>query len=311
MGEVERVSVIIPTLEEAGRLGRLLDALKGQKGVAMDVVVADGGSIDGTPEVARRVGARVVEVGMASRARQMNAGALVSEGEWLLFLHADSVPADVDLLRDALERMRREEQGGVSERVVGHFSLHFEGAQRGERRRFYRGLERKSALNRALTTNGDQGMLMRRETYEAVGGFDEGLGYLEDQRFIAALEKRGGRRVTLGGYLRTSTRRFEVEGVGARYATMTLIMMAEAVGLEAFLSDEERVYAPQHRAGRLRFFQQLKVFGAVLRTGDRQVVRRRLRGLGVLGWQNLWQVPFGIDVWLWPASHGPTPLMDA
>ncbi|TXD41651.1 glycosyltransferase [Lujinxingia vulgaris] len=311
MSEVERITVVIPTLEEAGRLGRMLDALRMQRGVALEVVVADGGSEDGTVEVARRAGVRVVEVGRAGRGVQMNAGAKESEGEWLLFLHADSVPADGDLLRDALERMRREEGRGVSERVVGHFSLRFEGEGRRARRRFYRGLERKSALNRALTTNGDQGMLMRRATFETVGGFEEGLGYLEDQRFVAALERMGGRRVTLGGYVRTSTRRFEVEGVGARYATMTLIMMAEAVGLEAFLSEEEQVYAPQHRAGRLRFLQQAKAFGSALLAGDCDEVRGRIAALVALGWRNLWQIPFGIDVWLWPTPHGPTPLTDA
>ncbi|TXD34762.1 glycosyltransferase [Lujinxingia vulgaris] len=311
MNETYELSVVIPTLEEEGRIGRLLEGLRAQRGVRLEVVVADGGSGDGTPEVARKAGARVVEVGRAGRGVQMNAGAKESEGKWLLFLHADSVPGDPDLVRDALERMRWEEQRGVSERVVGHFSLRFEGKGREERGRFYRLLERKSALNRALTTHGDQGMLMRRETFEAVGGFEEGLGFLEDQRFVAALERMGGRRVTLGGYVRTSTRRFEVEGVRARYATMTLIMMAEAVGLEAFLADEEGVYAPQHRAGRLRFLRLAKTFGEALLAGDRETIRGRIEGLKTLGWHNLWQVPFGIDVWLWPAPHGPTPLTDA
>ncbi|WP_158542568.1 glycosyltransferase [Lujinxingia litoralis] len=303
------LAVVIPTLEEEARLWRVLRALRAQRGVRLEVVVADGGSTDATCQVAREAGARVVRA-PRGRGRQMNAGARACQAEWLLFLHADSVPADPDLLRDALEQMRREEARAPGA-VVGHFALVFEGAGRREWPGFYRGLERKSALNRSNTTHGDQGLWMRRSWFEALGGFDEELGFLEDQRLIATLEARGGHRVTLGGYLKTSTRRFAAEGVAASYLNMALILMAEAAGLEAFWQEALSVYPGQHQAVALKPVRRLGAFvGALAGLGsrERRAAIRELRGLAE---RQLWQVPFWLDVRLWPASHGPTPLTSA
>ena len=92
------LSIVIPTLDAAGVLGATLaDAAPGivrlaERGTAVEVVVADGGSRDGTADEARRHGARLVE-SEAGRGRQLAAGAAAAEGAWLLFLHADTHPA--------------------------------------------------------------------------------------------------------------------------------------------------------------------------------------------------------------------------
>ena len=83
------IGVVIPTLNEASYLpGLLADLQRLRQIVPLDVVVADGGSRDGTLAVAERAAARTL-VGPAGRARQLNAGAAAARGEWLLFLHAD------------------------------------------------------------------------------------------------------------------------------------------------------------------------------------------------------------------------------
>ena len=83
------VSIIIPVLNEAERLKTLLPQLRrrSESGAVQEIIVVDGGSEDGSPEVAARNGARVVNA-PRGRARQMNAGARSARGEILYFLHA-------------------------------------------------------------------------------------------------------------------------------------------------------------------------------------------------------------------------------
>ncbi|MGA9238233.1 glycosyltransferase, partial [Robiginitalea sp.] len=87
------LSIIIPTLNEAPRLEVLLPYLRKNlpAGAGAEIIVADGGSSDGTPEIARRLGAEVLST-PKGRAVQMNEGAKNARGRILYFLHADSVP---------------------------------------------------------------------------------------------------------------------------------------------------------------------------------------------------------------------------
>src|SRR5258706_10186212 len=84
-----RVSVVIPTLDEADRLSAPIEALRREPELA-EIIVADGGSADGTPALAQALGARVIGT-EGDRGRQLRAGADAARGEILLFLHADSV----------------------------------------------------------------------------------------------------------------------------------------------------------------------------------------------------------------------------
>jgi glycosyltransferase involved in cell wall biosynthesis len=84
-----RVSVVIPTLNEADRLGPLLGTLQGEPGLE-EIIVVDGGSADGTPSIAERFGIRLI-MSERGRGHQLRAGAAAATGEFLLFLHADSV----------------------------------------------------------------------------------------------------------------------------------------------------------------------------------------------------------------------------
>lgn len=81
---------MIPTLNERQALPRTLGCLARQAG-RCEIIVVDGGSTDGTREVAAaHAGTRVISA-PKGRASQMNAGARPARGEWLLFLHADTV----------------------------------------------------------------------------------------------------------------------------------------------------------------------------------------------------------------------------
>ena len=84
-----RLSIVVPALNEAAGLGATLAALAPLRRAGHEVIVVDGGSDDGTADIARPL-ADVVLVTARGRATQMNAGAGVATGDVLLFLHADT-----------------------------------------------------------------------------------------------------------------------------------------------------------------------------------------------------------------------------
>ncbi|HEY0441114.1 MAG TPA: glycosyltransferase, partial [Xanthobacteraceae bacterium] len=92
------LSIVIPVLNEAATIAAALARLAPLRATGAEVIVADGGSRDGTPEIARPHADRVV-VAPRGRGAQMNAGAAIAGGEVLLFLHADTrLPHDADAL---------------------------------------------------------------------------------------------------------------------------------------------------------------------------------------------------------------------
>lgn len=291
------VSVIIPTLNEEEHLPVLLTELAAQKGVPLEVIVADGGSRDSTAAIAQvyRAGFVSAERG---RGRQMNAAAKAATGDYLLFLHADSRLDDEQLVENAVEAIAREIARGGGDEVAGHFPLLFV-RKRGKNARAYRYLEEKSALNRAGTTNGDQGLLLTRDFFFRLGGFDESLPFFEDQRLAERIRGRG-RWITLPGRLSTSARRFETEGFHRRYTLMSMMMGLHAIGAADFFVRAPGVYRLQEQTGKL------------LLTPFFDVVRQMMRDWGPAGSvavfyrlgryirQNSWQLFFLCDVWSRP-----------
>lgn len=293
------LSVVIPTLNEAAALPTLLDQLRRQESLNREIIVADGGSTDATVQLATQAGARVVTA-PRGRGAQMNAGARVATGACLLFLHADSELVSTLQLREALDALRAG-IGVVGPRCAGHFALRF--VRRGAGHElFYRYLEEKTALNRPGTINGDQGLLLPTEYFRELGGFDERLPFLEDQR-IAEQVFRTGHWQVLPGRLLTSARRFETEGALRRYTVMSLTMGLHAAGADGFFARAREVYASQHETGRLRVGDHLALARRVLRDAGPRGALRILYRAGRYTRQNSWQLFFWCDVALRRASR--------
>lgn len=279
------LSVIIPTLNEARCLPALLDDLSGQQGVDCELLVCDGGSHDATTALARAAGARVV-AGPPGRGQQMNRGAAQAGHAWLLFLHADSRLTVPDQLARALAAVSADptRQG----RIVGHFPLSFDAPAK-RSARLYRHMARKTRLNRPGTINGDQGVLIHRDFFAALGGFDTSLPFLEDQRLARQVFAQGEWRL-LPDPLRTSIRRFAAEGAAQRYFLMMLIMCAEHAGLDEFLASPAGHYAAQDATGRLLIAPRLR---QILALGERQPGFWRQMAEFTL--DNAWQLFFALD----------------
>jgi rSAM/selenodomain-associated transferase 2 len=191
-----RVSVVIPTLDEADRLGPLLEALLREPELA-EIVVADGGSTDGTPAQARALGARVIGT-ERGRGQQLRAGAEAARGEILLFLHADSgFPAGgLRALCAALDRDPRA--------PGGNFRVVFDGGSR-----FARGLTLAYPWLQYFTLYyGDSGIFVRRSVYESIGGIKP-IPIMEDYDFVRRLERAGPTCRVEQPTLTTSSRKFE------------------------------------------------------------------------------------------------------
>ncbi|MEM1054850.1 MAG: TIGR04283 family arsenosugar biosynthesis glycosyltransferase [Bacteroidota bacterium] len=195
------MSVIIPALNEATGIGATLASVTRQPG-RWDVIVADGGSTDGTPEAVRLAmpTARVIAPGRG-RARQMNAGAEVASGEILLFLHADT-----HLPEGALDDARAAlDSPGV---VAGCFRTAFVGE--GADSAWMRLWESNLWMHWWRFAFGDRAPFVSREAFDAVGGF-RSQPLFEDLDLVRDL-RRQGRFVFLDSAVETSARRFGKHG---------------------------------------------------------------------------------------------------
>lgn len=200
-----RVSVVMPVLDEAGRIGAALDALAGFSGLG-EVIVVDGGSRDETAAIARARGANVLTA-PRGRGSQMNAGAAAARGEILLFLHADTA-----LPPDALEHVG--ETLRSPEVVAGAFRTWTvaDGSPP-----WFAPLLHLADLRSRVTRlpYGDQALFVRADVFRAVGGFPE-VALMED----VALS----RRLRAFGEIRTC--RANVQVSGRRFVARPLFSLA-------------------------------------------------------------------------------------
>ncbi|MFQ5894362.1 MAG: TIGR04283 family arsenosugar biosynthesis glycosyltransferase [Nitrospinota bacterium] len=198
------ISIILPVLNEATTIEETLDALDGLEG-EREVIVVDGGSADGTAELAAPR-ARVLRA-PRGRARQMNAGARAARGEALLFLHSDTrlPPGALRLVAEALRDPAC---------VGGGFRHRFD--REGAYLRFTSRLANWRARFLGLFF-GDQGQFARREVFEQVGGFPD-VPLFEDWELSRKLRARG-KLVLLPEAVLTSARRVERWGMGRALLT--------------------------------------------------------------------------------------------
>lgn len=201
-----KLSIVMPVLDEAERIGAALAALAPLRAQGVQVIVVDGGSGDDT--VARCAGqADAVIVSARGRALQMNAGAKAASGDALLFLHADTtLPSGAHALIG----------GALSRQAWGRFDVRIDGRSRW--------LPVVAAFMNARSritgiATGDQSIFMRREAFNAVGGFPE-QPLMEDIDICKRLRRRHGAPACLREKVTTSGRRWDERG-----AWRTIVLM--------------------------------------------------------------------------------------
>lgn len=214
-----KISVIIPTLNEAAQIQMVLNALAPWRAAGHEIIVVDGGSRDNTVALAGPL-ADVLLHSAPGRARQMNLGAAQATGELLLFLHADSL-LPVDAEPAVLEAIEKQERlwGRFDVRLSGHHPLLTVVAAL---------MNLRSCLSGIAT--GDQAIFVRREVFERIGAYPP-IALMEDIALSRRL-KRLGRPACVHSPLLSSSRRWESRGILRTIALMWWLRLAYFLGAD-------------------------------------------------------------------------------
>lgn len=227
------VSVVIPAFNEEKALPATLRALLSQRG-EYEVIVVDGGSRDRTVEIVESFGfidsaddprrsllvsrcsqdaSRYFLTAPKGRASQMNAGAKQAKGEWLLFLHADTVLPDGALARlNSMEPDQTVQAGGFLHQFSGD----------DWRLKLISFLDNFRCI-RSRIIYGDQALFIRRTLFEQLGGFPD-QPILEDVAFCERLIKVT-RPLLLSPPVITDARKFLKMGVWHSFLRVLLIIL--------------------------------------------------------------------------------------
>jgi rSAM/selenodomain-associated transferase 2 len=213
-----RVSLIVPVLNEASGIVDFLSMATRLE--AYEIIVADGGSTDGTQSLASNLGAKVVS-SEPGRGPQMNAGAACATGDVLLFLHADIRldPQALNALRASLKDPRK--KGGI-------FDVYFDGDD-WIARSFYSIYHWRRYLG---IFYGDAGIFVRKPVFEQMGGF-KNFPIMEDYEFGRRLFGWGGAMAFLDEPIYVSDRRWRKDGILWTVFVWVVIQTAYSLGYPA------------------------------------------------------------------------------
>jgi rSAM/selenodomain-associated transferase 2 len=225
-----KISVIIPTLNEEEYLAKTLDRIR--DGFNVEAIVVDGGSTDGTQSVVPDS-----LTCLQGRAAQQNLGVEKASGELLLFLHADTeLPDSWDwIVRNTL---------ADANVALGAFTFKIREQLRGVK--FIEDIANWRSRKRKLPY-GDQGLFMRRETFERMGGFPD-MPIMEDYGFVSTL-RRFGKVVTVPQAAVTSGRRWQRHGVFKVTLINKLMILGYHLGVPP--AKLARIYRGRRDADRL------------------------------------------------------------
>lgn len=295
---VRELTVIIPVLNETTTITSLVKGLLQQQGIDFEIIIVDGGSrsnnitkyqtlVNKYPD---RLNFLQTNTG---RARQMNLGVQYARAPDLLFLHADTVIEDTELLRHALGHLRQQRHTQQRDNIAGHFGLRFIRSTPGFDAAYYF-YEAKTHLNRPDCINGDQGLLLSRKFFESLGGFDESLPFMEDARLSARIFEQG-QWILLPGLVYTSARRFETEGMKQRQILNSFICNFQNIGLHEFFTRAQDAYRVQNKTGTLKLKPFCNIIHQLMRDkGFVHAVKRWYQTGGYIA-DNAWQLAFTRD----------------
>lgn len=218
------LSVAIPTLNEVDALGGLLSDLRPlhrMPGMSLEILIADGGSVDGTQEVAREFGATVIS-SERGRGIQLRSALQNARGDVFAAFHAD-----VRLPTDALAEL----VGAITRGLVGPRAFRLGIARAGAK---YRAVEKAANLRSRIFAlpYGDQGLVLPRGLYYRVNGY-ESVRLMEDVALALALKRVGAPIRLFQSSVRVSARRWERDGVLRRSARNLQILARYLTGTPA------------------------------------------------------------------------------
>ena len=193
----EKISVIIPVLNEAKILEQTLSQLQPELG-HHELIIVDGGSTDGSVPIAEKYGKVVTSV--RGRAKQLNAGAAAASGDILIFLHADIWLESGALAAVGTALSSGYVGGGFRQKIDGENIL-------------YRAIEMVGNIRGKYLKvfYGDSGIFLKRADFEKIGGFPD-IPILEEMEFSRDMRKLG-KTILVLPHIHISARRWETKGI--------------------------------------------------------------------------------------------------
>lgn len=221
--DLNKISIIIPVLNEAENIGRLLRYLTENSSPEniSEIIVVDGESTDRTVEIVKNFTLSDVKLifSKKGRSKQMNVGAKASKGTILYFLHADSFPPKHfdDFILDEIQNGNK---AGCFRLKFdsNHWWLHLAGWF--------------TQFNFKACRGGDQSLFISRELFDKIGGFDESYIIYEDQIFIRQLYKRK-QFIVINKPIVTSARLYKKHGVFKLQYHFWMIYLKKWLGASA------------------------------------------------------------------------------
>jgi rSAM/selenodomain-associated transferase 2 len=219
---IARISIIIPVLNEVDNIKKVLASTQPSQNV--EVIVVDGGSVDGTLELVQSLDIKVLSA-PTGRACQMNAGARAATGEILLFLHADTIlpPGFDTMIRAALQSPN---QGSAKTTIGGAFALQIDHPLKSLRLIEWGVSWRARFLQLPY---GDQAIFLKAETFHQIDGFPE-FPIMEDFALVRRLRSMGHIALIPIPVI-TSARRWLKKGVIQNTLINQIIILAYLLGV--------------------------------------------------------------------------------
>jgi len=202
------LSIIIPTLNEENYLSSLLDSIRNQSFKDLEIIVADAGSKDKTLEMANNFGCQITKGGLPAKGR--NEGAKIAKGDLFLFLDADTI-----LPPNFFEKASKE----FEERNLDIASFCLEPRAKNWFKKFLFDVfyNFPILILEKILAHGAQAILVKKEIFEKIGGFDEKIKFAEDHSFMRKAKKFGRFGILRSVKVFSSLRRFEKEGFVKTY----------------------------------------------------------------------------------------------
>lgn len=208
------VAIVIPTLDEAKALPRLARLLVALDPMPAEVIVVDGGSRDGTADLARGLGLRVIEHGEASRAGQINRGVAEARSDLVCVLHADTLPPD-DMVAMICRTLAdpKVALAGFTPLISGPDRVRWVTSFHNWIKTWYAPLIMRPHLfvRGVRLLFGDHAMFFRRADFLAAGGCDPGMTVMEEADLCVKLARFGRVRL-VNRVILTSDRRIAAWG---------------------------------------------------------------------------------------------------